>query len=32
VSDLAGDRLNGALDDLAAPAGQVLRAAGLSGG
>jgi hypothetical protein len=30
VSDLAGDRLNGALDDLGTPAGQVLQSAGLS--
>jgi 2-methylcitrate dehydratase PrpD len=32
VSDLAGDRLNGALDDPGTPAGYVLQAAGLSRG
>jgi 2-methylcitrate dehydratase PrpD len=30
ISDLAGDRLDGALDDMGAPAVRVLRAAGLS--
>ncbi len=32
VSDLAGDRLDGVLDDLEAPAGAVLQAAGLGPG